>query len=236
VITGTVWQLVSYTDAGGRLVAVPGRTAVTAIFGNNNRFISSAGCNRYAATYQLTDSTLAFGPLVITELPCSVPSELVAQETRFVSLLPSVGTVSVIDSRLVLKDDTGNPLLVFSPAPASSSLTGTRWSLDSYASESSGLMPVLSGTTITATFGDDARLSGSAGCNQYSTNYRVNGSTLSIGEIAMTLLYCDKPASIMDQENRVLSLFPSVTQYEMSGGRLILTNAAREKVLVFTRQ
>jgi heat shock protein HslJ len=236
VITGTVWQLVSYADAGGALIAVPDWTAVTAVFGANEQFTGSAGCHKYAASYHLADSVISLGPLVTTKTACSVPQKLMTQEDRFLALLPSVRTVSITDGRLSLKDEAGSILLVFSPALTRSSLTGTSWLLDSYAYGNGGLIPVISDTSFTATFGDDARLSGFSGCNQYAANYQVNGSTLFIGDASVTLLSCGMPAGSNEQEMRILALFPSVTSYDVAGGRLVLMNAAGEKLQVLNRQ
>jgi heat shock protein HslJ len=157
------------------------------------------------------------------------------QETRFLSLLPYARSVSLSDGRLNIRDAGGNTVLVFSPMVSQSSLTGS-WHLSSYASGSSSLIPVTSGTSITATFGNDGRLSGSAGCNQYSSTYTTSRSSFTVGQVATTLLFCDEPAGIMEQENRFLALLPSVTHYQVSGRQLILTDAADEKALVFTRQ
>jgi heat shock protein HslJ len=66
---------------------------------------------------------------------------------------------------------------------AVSGLTGVTWSLDSYLAGNGTLVPALPGTEVSARFDDDARVTGSAGCNQYGGDYRRNGTALSVSSL-----------------------------------------------------
>ncbi|MFY1644755.1 META domain-containing protein, partial [Methanoculleus bourgensis] len=46
-------------------------------------------------------------------------------------------------------------------------LTGVSWSLDSYLAENNTLVPALPGSEVSAQFGDDGKVVGSAGCKHY---------------------------------------------------------------------
>jgi hypothetical protein len=58
--------------------------------------------------------------------------------------------------------------------PPCPDLTGT-WTLVSYASGNDSMIPVPPEARITAVFGDDSRVSGNAGCNDYFGGYRIEG-------------------------------------------------------------
>src|SRR5207344_313860 len=53
-------------------------------------------------------------------------------------------------------------------------LEGTEWILDQ---ESSGLTPVPT-AVVTAQFSSDGRLTGNAGCNNYTSSYETDGSDM----------------------------------------------------------
>ena len=76
-------------------------------------------------------------------------------------------------------------------------LTGTQWQVQSYANpaEAGGLSSPLGGTQLTAEFAQDAStkesvVSGSAGCNNYTAGYTVDGDSVSIGDAASTMMFC----------------------------------------------
>jgi len=69
---------------------------------------------------------------------------------------------------------------------------------------------VITGTTITAKFTDDSKITGSAGCNHYGGEYLLDGANLSISSLFSTLMYCTEPEGVMEQEARYLGLFDSV--------------------------
>ena len=73
-------------------------------------------------------------------------------------------------------------------ASLSSSLQGKTWRLTSFTSES-GSAAVLPGTEVTAAFGADGKLTGSAGCNHYFASYQLSGNGIKIGPIGSTLMY-----------------------------------------------
>lgn len=71
----------------------------------------------------------------------------------------------------------------------------TRW-----IAMSIGATPVLARTTIDASFADDGRLTGTAGCNRYSTAYTRDGERIAIGPAVATRMHCGAPQGIMEQE------------------------------------
>jgi len=71
------------------------------------------------------------------------------------------------------------------PAMEGGSLTGTIWTV----TELNGEPPVPT-TNMTAEFNDEGMVSGSAGCNNYSSSYEVDGNQISFGLGMMTQMMC----------------------------------------------
>ena len=55
-----------------------------------------------------------------------------------------------------------------------------------------------SGVKQTATFTKDGKVFGNAGCNQFTGAYTTNGSEITIGPLATTLMMCEQ--NVMDAE------------------------------------
>lgn len=121
-----------------------------------------------------------------------------------------------------------------SPAPgAGADLSGTSWVLTGYDDGGGTLLTVISGSEITASFDSDGRISGSAGCNRYSGSYVVNGSGITIGPLATTLMECTDPAGVGEQETAYLTALQSAASYRIAGDRLELAAESGAVVLVF---
>jgi heat shock protein HslJ len=90
--------------------------------------------------------------------------------------------------------------------------------------------PPIAGSTITLEF-ESGRLGGSAGCNGYGGPYQVEGDQLTVGELARTLMYCQDPAGLMDQEDGFLEALATVARYRTTAGRLELLDGAGQVVL-----
>lgn len=109
------------------------------------------------------------------------------------------------------------------------SLTGTVWNLISLNGQL--LVPT---TSITAEFSEDGKVSGSSGCNNYTANYEIDGSDISINTspAAMTLMACPEP--IMAQESAYLETLGTATTYEVNADTLTLFDATGEPVAIFS--
>lgn len=78
------------------------------------RVSGRGGCNRYGGAARLGADTLAFGPLMATEMACPRPE--MDQESRFFQAMAKVATWRLDAGRLVLGDGEGRPVVVFAPA------------------------------------------------------------------------------------------------------------------------
>jgi heat shock protein HslJ len=254
-LTGTSWALDSYLAENGTLVPVLPGTEVTAAFGTDGRVGGSAGCNSYGGNYSLDGTALSVSSLVQTLKLCEKPEGIMEQEARFMDLLGSAAECRIEDDRLEIVDSAGATTLVFVKGPAPAALSGTSWTLVSLAGEDGTMAPVLAGTNVTAAFGTDGRVGGSAGCNRYGANYTTDGASLTIEPAVRTEMYCSEPPGIMDQEDRYLALLAEVASYRvervtadgervplvetvsswMESDRLVLTDSEGADLLVFER-
>lgn len=108
-------------------------------------------------------------------------------------------------------------------------LEGTEWLLDQ---DASGLETVAPSVTVTARFGADGTLSGSSGCNSYTTSFEVEGSSLTVGpQIAGTRRACPPPAG--NVEAAYLELLPQARAYAISGKVLTLRTSTKGADLVY---
>lgn len=128
-------------------------------------------------------------------------------------------------------------LIVFMNIPgtrASAGITLTRsdWTLQSYAEESEGLVPALSGTPVTASFDKSGRMNGSSGCNQYTASYTTRDFAITISSVVATEMYCDDPA-LMHQESVYLANLAKAVELRVNTSNLNLYDSSGKPLLVF---
>ena len=126
---------------------------------------------------------------------------------------------------------SGNGSIPTIPTPtassASESLVGPEWSLRSL-----GGKPVVAGTTLTATFAVEGRVSGSSGCNRYFGSAQSESGRLSVGPLGSTMMACGQDG-VMEQEMRYLASLQAATSYTIQGDELRLGPSASQVTLVF---
>ena len=99
-------------------------------------------------------------------------------------------------------------------------LAGTEWQLVSLGPPGSEAN-VVAGTTPTVNFGEDGRVGGSTGCNNYGGTYEVRGDTISIGRLVSTRRAClDQNAN--EQERRFLAALEAANRFRLSSDRLTI--------------
>jgi len=104
-------------------------------------------------------------------------------------------------------------------AQVSTALQG-EWVLLGWGDEAK-LTPPVAGTQVTANFMGD-RLSGSTGCNNYTTSFTTEGANLELGPAATTMKACADPIS--QQEGQFLMALSGVKTYAITPqGHLHLT-------------
>lgn len=94
-----------------------------------------------------------------------------------------------------------------SAGPGDIGLANTSWTVTSLAGR-----PTVGPARPTMTFSADGRVSGNSGCNQYSGTYRTDGSSITITNIASTMMMCAGPGA--DVEALFLKGLNSATAWQ----------------------
>jgi heat shock protein HslJ len=219
---GLPWVLSSGLDVEGWE-----QTAPSAVF-KNGTLGGSTGCNRYTSPYTVDGEALKLGAIASTQMACPPPADQV--ERAYVDALKRVAEWRMDDAELVLLDDGDAELLRFREA----SPVG-EWEVTAFLKGSAVASP-LPGTSITATFTEDGKLSGSAGCNRYTTSFTTDRGAIEIEPPASTKKLCpEEPEGVMDQEAAYLTALLSAVQYRVDGGSLSLLSADGTYVATFAR-
>lgn len=103
-------------------------------------------------------------------------------------------------------------------APAG--LIVVEWVLVSYG-PASDPVAALPGTKVTAVFDAAGQVGGSTGCNSYSASYQIDGSQLTIGNVAQTLMACAEE-TIMAQEAAYTAALGAAQTITIEGDTLII--------------
>lgn len=117
---------------------------------------------------------------------------------------------------------------VVTEAAPDNPLAGTRWQATVLNGDT-----VLEGTTLTAAFGADGSLNGSAGCNSYSTRYLTDGTLLTIYPPGSTGALCGQPEGIMEQESAFLAALQAASSFSLEGGELYIKDSTGQAVIEF---
>jgi len=111
-----------------------------------------------------------------------------------------------------LTDPSGAVIAKFS-ALEPVSLEGSSWQVIGYNNGKQAVVSVIIGAEITANFGEDDTLIGSAGCNNYNATYEVDDDNILIGPAAATHTFCPEPKGIMEQEVQYLAGLETASTY-----------------------
>lgn len=235
VLEGTLWVMTAYNNGREAVQGALEGAEVTAVFANGE-VNGSAGCNTYFGEYTLDGANIAIGPLASTRMFCAEPEGLMDQEAAFLAAMQNAATYQIQMDTLELFDANGARQATFVAAPPSdeaSSLAGSSWTAVNIATPNA-ISTLIAGTEITAQFGEDGTLSGTAGCNNYSFGYAVDGQNIAINPVGIsTQMFCETPEGVMDQEAAYLAALPLAATFAMDGGQLTLFDAAGSILAVY---
>ncbi len=204
-------------------------TSVTMKFGADGTVSGSDGCNRFNTTFTQKNDSLTFvQPGATTMMACE--EGIMSQASKFSTALASVKSVIADGSSLILKDAEGMILATF--VVLSQDLTGTSWKVVSFNNGKEAVVGLIEGTEITATF-DDVQVSGSAGCNRYFAGFAVDGGSITIDMPGATMMFCETPAGVMEQEAAYLAALESAATYINNGDSLEFRTAADQIAVMF---
>ncbi|MCX7719550.1 MAG: META domain-containing protein [Candidatus Sumerlaeaceae bacterium] len=211
------------TALGSDLAPLRGGTTPTLTLANG-KARGTDGCNTYitSATADAEGNiTIDATRAISTMRAC--PEPVMQRAQAFKDALSSATRYSADADSLTLFDAAGTTVATFSKADTT--LIGTAWEVTGYNNGKQAVVSVLSGTTLTAEFRPEGRVSGSAGCNRYTASYETDGSKIEITTPALTRRLCPQPEGIMQQEAQFAAALASAATYRMDGDRLELRTA-----------
>lgn len=229
VLEGATWRLTQVAHADGQLHAVPDSVEATATFAEG-AVSGSGGCNRYTASYTVDDGKLSIERGASTMMACPEPQATV--EKAFMAALEATKIYRIEDGQLAWLNAEGREIATFKPLEHAA-LTDVTWRATVYNNGRGAAVSLIDGSEITATFGTDGVLSGSAGCNQYHAAYVVEGVSITIQAPASTRMACSEPEGVMQQEQEYLNALPTAANYAIQGDRLELRTAEGALVASF---
>jgi heat shock protein HslJ len=121
--------------------------------------------------------------------------------------VPIVRVSALIAVSLIAVACSSGPGAGPSEGSADAGLANTSWTVTSLAGR-----PTVDPQRPTMTFSADGRVSGNSGCNQYSGTYRTDGSSISITNVASTMMMCVGPGA--DVEALFLKGMNSATAWQ----------------------
>lgn len=220
MLEGTRWELVSLVNADGQTASVLPGSEVFAEF-KDGRVAGKGGCNNFFGGYTVDGTNLSISQLGSTMMAC--PEALMRQEQAFFEALQSAATYAIDGDQLQIMNAAGETVLTMAAAEPIS-LTGVTWTAQMVNNGREAVSSLVANTAITAVFGEDGKLTGSAGCNNYMTSYTVDGQNITIQPPASTRKMCPGEG-IMEQEAAYLTMLPQVATYQISGNKLELRTA-----------
>ncbi|MDP9144668.1 MAG: META domain-containing protein [Actinomycetota bacterium] len=98
-LTGS-WSLLLYDNGNEAMVSPILETEITALF-EDGRLRGHSGCNRYTTIYETEGDSLRIGAPAGTRMMCQQPDGVMAQEGRYLELLPTTDSYLIRDGHLL---------------------------------------------------------------------------------------------------------------------------------------
>ncbi len=226
-LRGTVWQWRQTLMNNDDEFASNNPAKYTVEFMADGSVAVQADCNRVRGTYTTDGNaiTIALGPSTMAACPeGSVGGRFTGQLDGAAIYFFRSGDLFVD-----LKYDSGTMRF----GPQSSELAGTSWVVTGHNNGRGGVVSSIISTEMTTAFGADGTVGGSAGCNQYSAGYQVDGNGISIGLPMTTRQFCAEPEGIMEQGQEYLTALGTAATYRMTGDRMEMRSAEGSIVATF---
>jgi heat shock protein HslJ len=219
-LVGPVWLWEATHMNDGTVITPDNPASYNVQFMDDGSIAIQADCNNASASYTLDANLITIVPGPSTLMACPEGS----LGTQFVEQLGNVGSFFFKggDLFMEIKFDSGSMHFVAQP----SGLAGTAWVVTAYNNGNEAVVGLLDSTVITAEFAEDGTLSGSAGCNNYTTGYETTADGgFSVGPVATTRMLCSTPEGIMEQEQAFIAALETAATYRLAGDTLEMRTA-----------
>ncbi|MBW8183029.1 META domain-containing protein [Shewanella nanhaiensis] len=94
--------------------------------------------------------------------------------------------------------------------------------------------PVIDYSPAQLIFADEGKLTGNNSCNNFFGSYSIDGDNVRLMPAGNTMKACVD--ALMDQEQRVMSSMPEITNAVLAKGKLLLKDEAGKTQIVLSRQ
>ena len=206
-LEGQAWKLTSYANARGVMTNMPTNARTTLEF-NNGKITGNAACNSYFGSYSTNGNQVMISEVASTRKACT-PAIMTLEDDYFVAL-QAAASYKITGDTLELMNNAGKTTLKYQVSKPVS-LTTTRWIATGYNNGKGGVQTLAAGTEITAIFGTDGKVTGSAGCNSYNATYQTTDNNIQIGAPTSTRQACAQ--AVMQRENAYLAALTNATTY-----------------------
>ncbi|MEV7613304.1 META domain-containing protein [Streptomyces sp. NPDC089799] len=221
-LTEGTWSVESLS-VGGRTLEAPPQAEIKIGPGAAEADVAY-GCNGGVAELSAEDDgravTVKQGPRTMTACPD------LAFENAFADLFKGRLAVARTGDALTLTAPSGDRISLGSaPRPPAPTLTGTRWSVDSLITgETVSSVPAGAEGRAELTIAADGAVTGSLGCNRFSSKAVVDGREITFGPVAATRMACTGPAGEVERAFSAL-LRRGPLRYAVQDDALTLTAA-----------
>ena len=247
-LAGTEWQLVVEDSADESV------RAATLAFVDEHLAVGMTACRGYAAFYRVRDGRVSFPATSMTEYGGSSPcdKESKRREGQFTDDLSQAIEYSVSDEdgtrRLRIRTSRGRTVTFEPLAAGVESVFDAGWPLTAFVTVDNRGDPdtpllkvdrLIPQTAVTARFHEKG-VSGFGGCNFYGARLepeepiaREDGTfATGLMTIESTVMDCNDPAGVTEQEKRFTELIPQFGRYRIYG-KLLVVHTNNDVVLLF---
>jgi heat shock protein HslJ len=208
-LVNTAWQLESMGEPDSA-VTIPADMIATLGF-LDKRYGGFAGCDWFVGSYYVQESTIQLQTPTKTQGGCTSATEATKLQASYLTAMMTATMYAVEDGKLVLYTGDNQRLMTMIPLK-SVPFEGTTWELAFYpATDANAPVAIIPGTKITATF-DGQKMTGNAGCNDYSADYTRDNTSFKLGPVTATKKTCAEPKGVMEQEQAYLAALAGVAQ------------------------
>jgi heat shock protein HslJ len=118
-------------------------------------------------------------------------------------------------------------------AQPAASLAGTTWKLVSYGPADKQVQAA-QGQDFTLTLDAQGVISGNAGCNSFSGEYKAADGQFTTDKVASTMMACADP--LMQQESAVFATLNGTSKYTLDKDTLSISSSDGLSKLIYTRK
>ncbi len=217
-LVGTSWKLVKLIDK-----SVEENQLVSLTFNSETKLSGFNSCNNYTGSYKVVNDHIAFGQIAATMMAC-IPENMALSE-QYEGILKDTSSYVLTDSKLKFLSTNGIVLAEFTVLD-DKTLSATTWQVSFVNNGNQGVTSLIKDTKIDLNFNTDGTVSGSAGCNNYSGEYKYDkeNKKVEIGPLVSTKKYCSTPDGVMEQEDNFFKALQNSRKYSIKVNELILRN------------